>query len=240
MNGLRLVNQYFRLRHAEPVPAEKIDRDSYYIPIHACARVGALRPRSGSYSTFLRRVRQGHRSMTNFLLDPQSMHPWLTPWYVFEYTRLPWRPTYPRCAVQSSYLNTIGIFAGFHGEGIRNLYIRLLNIRCLHIVFRSQCGFEVERLRQLNGIPSGFEGNAGTFLCRRRSSGSIFHRRRNSGSRRIAAPIFARRIRNWESGKLAKRQLMAPEHTGPRIRQLCLIMIQLMYVLHDWMVDYCI
>ena len=33
--------------------------------------------------------------------------------------------------------------------------------------------------------------------------------------------------------------MMAPEYTGPRIGQLCLIMIQLMYVVHDWTVDYC-
>ena len=56
--------------------------------------------------------------------------------------------------MQSSYLKTIGIFTGFQGEGIvRNLYTRLLNIRCLHTVFRNQHGFEVERLRQFNGFP---------------------------------------------------------------------------------------
>ena len=35
-------------------------------------------------------------------------------------------------------------------------------------------------------------------------------------------------------------RMMAPEYTGPRTGQLCLIMIQSMYVVHDWMVDYCI
>ena len=34
--------------------------------------------------------------------------------------------------------------------------------------------------------------------------------------------------------------IMAPEYTGPRIGQCCLIMVQLMYVVHDWTVDYCI
>ena len=32
--------------------------------------------------------------------------------------------------------------------------------------------------------------------------------------------------------------VMAPEYTGPRIGQLGSIMIQLMYVVHDWTVDY--
>ena len=34
--------------------------------------------------------------------------------------------------------------------------------------------------------------------------------------------------------------LIAPEYTGPRIGQWCVIMIQLMYVVHNWTVDYCI
>ena len=38
----------------------------------------------------------------------------------------------------------------------------------------------------------------------------------------------------------ALKLLMAPEYTGPRIGQLCLIIVQLMYVVHDWTVDYCI
>ena len=40
--------------------------------------------------------------------------------------------------------------------------------------------------------------------------------------------------------KLQQKRLKAPEYTGPGIGQLCLTMIQLMYVVHGWMVDYCI
>ena len=34
--------------------------------------------------------------------------------------------------------------------------------------------------------------------------------------------------------------MMAPEYTGPRIGQLCLTMLQLMYVVHNWTAEYCV
>ena len=152
------MNEYFQLGHAEPVPAEEIDRDNYYMPMHAVRKSSSTTSKIRVVFEPSAKSTSGSSLNDQFLVGPTTHASFIDVLIRFRLHKV-------AMAIDVSKMYCVVLLSEDQRDRHRFLWrrdctqpirdYRMTRLGCLCVVFLSKHGFEAERLRPSSGIPSG-------------------------------------------------------------------------------------